>query len=216
LAQAFKQVAGRTVVPLDFEPYGSMFVIFRTPILATAAGNGTVNFPTPVVVQELRGPWAVSFEPKWGGPAKPVTFESLQDWTTRPETGIRFYSGTATYRQTFSVKMPQNGHDRVFLDLGTVKEMASVRLNGKDLGVVWCPPWRVDITDTLKAEDNVLEIDVVNNWPNRLIGDGNLPPEKRFTKTNVSAFYNPPKKGGVHDLLPSGLHGPVTVSIGAQ
>ena len=91
-----------------------------------------------------------------------------------------------------------------------VREMAEVRLNGKNLGVVWCPPWQVEITDAVKPGENVLEIDVVNLWPNRLIGDGKLPPEKRLTKTNVRTFYDLAKQG-VEPLLESGLLGPVTL-----
>ena len=92
-----------------------------------------------------------------------------------------------------------------------VREMAKVRLNGKDLGVVWCPPWRVEITDAAQPGENVLEIDVVNLWPNRLIGDGKLPPEKRLTKTNVLKFYNLAKQGE-EPLWESGLLGPVTLA----
>jgi hypothetical protein len=88
--------------------------------------------------------------------------------------------------------------------------MAEVKLNGHNLGVIWCPPWRVDITTAVKQTDNDLEINVVNLWPNRLIGDSQLPPEKRFTKTNVAKFDKPPK-GGQPKLLESGLLGPVTI-----
>ena len=94
---------------------------------------------------------------------------------------------------------------RQYLDLGRVKNLAQVRLNGRDLGVVWCPPWRVDITSALKASDNQLEIDVVNWWPNRLIGDRALPPEQRLTWTT----WNPFNKES--PLLESGLLGPVTL-----
>ena len=89
--------------------------------------------------------------------------------------------------------------------------MAEVRLNGKTLGVVWCPPWRVDITEAVQAGENRLEIDVVNLWPNRLIGDAALPPEKRYAKTTVNKFAKPPKDGRRRQLLPSGLLGPVTL-----
>ena len=88
-------------------------------------------------------------DPKWGGPES-VTFETLEDWSKRPEDGIRFYSGTAVYRKTFDAPNLPPGQ-RIYLDLGVVKNLARVRLNGQDLGVVWCAPWRVDITGAVKA-----------------------------------------------------------------
>jgi hypothetical protein len=97
---------------------------------------------------------------------------------------------------------------RLHLDLGKVKNVAQVRLNGKDLGVVWTAPWQVEITDAVKPAGNLLEIDVVNLWPNRLIGDAALPPEKRLTTTNVTAYTKD------SPLLPSGLLGPVTLLLG--
>jgi hypothetical protein len=115
------------------------------------------------------------------------------------------YSGTAVYRKQFNLPiMPAKG-TRLLLDLGAVHEVASVRLNGRDLGVLWTKPARVDINDALKAAWNALEVTVVNLWPNRLIGDEALPKELRVTETNMHKF------GSASPLLPSGLIGPVTV-----
>jgi hypothetical protein len=134
---------------------------------------------------EISGPWTVQFDPAWGGPAS-CAFDSLVSWTQRPEDGIKFYAGTATYCKTFDLpKSARKKGDRLWLDLGNVKELAQVRLNGKSLGILWAFPFRVDVTDALKARDNKLEVDVVNFWPNRIIGDQSLPPEKRFTRTNI-------------------------------
>ncbi len=195
---------GRTAVPLAFAPRESYFVVFRKE-----AGDATLmeakNFPELKPLAELAGPWTVSFDPKWGGPES-VVFEKLEDWTKRPEEGIRHYSGTATYRQTFDLpETSRGGNRRLYLDLGKVSNVATVCLNGKDLGVVWTAPWRVEITDAVKPTGNRLEIDVVNLWPNRLIGDAALPPEERLTKTNVTTY----KKES--PLLPSGLLGPVVL-----
>ena len=159
--------------------------------------------------------WEVAFDPKWGGPER-ITFQTLEDWSKRPEDGIRFYSGTATYRKTFRWEgsTPDTrlrsgrrhaASERFSIDLGTVKNLAQVRLNGQDLGVVWCSPWRVDITGALRDGENQLEIKVANLWPNRLIGDQSLPPEQRLTSTT----WNPFKKDS--QLLASGLLGPVTL-----
>ena len=209
-AKAFKQADGRTTLPLELPAYGSMFVVFQKPV--TGDGKAERNAPVLTPVQKLDGAWTVQFDPKWGGPEQPVTFESLQDWAKRAEEGIKYYSGTATYRKTFDLDAAtKNPKGELYLDLGVVKNVAEVRLNGKNLGIVWCPPWRIDISDALKTKDNQLEIDITNLWPNRLIGDGKLPPEKRFTKTTVEGFY---KRD--FPLFPSGLLGPVTIQSAAD
>ena len=204
-AAAWSQAAGRTTVPLEFTPYGSTCVVFRQPVSTHAAGKAKENFPAFAPFCEIDGPWAVQFDPKWGGPAS-CEFGSLVSWTQRPEEGIKFYSGTATYRKTFDLPKPvQKKGDRIWLDLGNVKELAEVRLNGKSLGVLWAFPFRVDVTDVLKARDNKLEVDVVNFWPNRIIGDQSLPPEQRFTRTNIRKLTRETP------LADSGLFGPVTL-----
>lgn len=196
---------GRTAVPLNLPPRGSIFVVFRKTIPKSQSGPADTNRPALSPVMEFEGPWTVEFAPEWGGP-KSVVFETLEDWTKRSEPGIRYYSGTATYRKTFDLpEAERNPSQRIYLDLGRVKNLATVRLNGKDLGVVWTAPWRVELTAAVHATDNQLEIEVVNLWPNRLIGDAALPPGGRFTVTNVTAF----KKDS--PLLPSGLLGPVRI-----
>ena len=197
---------GRTTVPMRFEAAQSFFIVFRKPAgKASAPGR---NFAAPSQIAELTGPWQVSFDARWGGPEQ-VTFPTLDDWSRRAETGIKYYSGTAVYRQTFD--LPPSAvlarPSRLLLDLGRVKNLAQVRLNGRDLGVVWCAPWQVDISPAVKARDNHLEIVVANLWPNRLIGDQWVPPEQRLTRTT----WNPFAKDS--PLLPSGLLGPVTVQI---
>jgi hypothetical protein len=206
LAQAFKQEGGRTTLPLEFAPYGSFFVIFRQPMARDANGTATRNFPVYTDSQELSGPWTVSFDPKWGGPAK-VEFAEPVSWTNRPEEGIKYYSGTATYHKSFDLPAAlRNPRGRIALDLGEMKYVAQVRLNGKDLGVLWTKPFRVEISDAVKPSGNLLEIDIVNLWPNRIIGDAALPPERRFTRTNISY-----KKDDA--LLESGLLGPVRLQV---
>jgi hypothetical protein len=177
-----------------------------------------------VELATLEGPWDVAFDVQWGAPAT-ATFARLEDWSKRPEEGIRYYSGMATYRKTFDA--PRGDHRELYLDLGEVKNVAQVRLNGKDLGVVWTAPWRVAVGDAIKPGENHLEIDVVNLWPNRLIGDGLLPKGQRLTRTNVRTYDTPPgesdfcgldpdcamrlKTGASPKLLSSGLLGPVKV-----
>ena len=170
-----------TVVPLELGPFGSLFVVFRGP--ATKGKPLYIsNYPEYKKTCDLSGSWTVQFDPKWGGPES-VEFEELISWTLRPEEGIKWYSGTATYSKTFD--LPQNAGTKLFLDLGLIMNIAEVRLNGKNLGVVWTPPFRVNISDAVKASGNKLEIDVVNTWYNRLLKDLSLPENQRLTKTNI-------------------------------
>lgn len=211
----FESKNGCTTVPLEFEPDGSMFIVFRKALVGTdRRAVRPANFLKLEPMQEITGPWTVQFDPQWFYPTNglsgdPVnglmTFDKLEDWSQRPETAVKYFSGTAVYRKAIALADPskiENSKSKIHLDLGTVKETARVKLNGKDLGVVWCAPWRVEITGAVKPGDNALEIDVVNLWPNRLVGDGKLPVEQRRTRTNVGAPSAP---------LPSGLLGPVTI-----
>ncbi|HEX3800789.1 MAG TPA: glycosyl hydrolase [Verrucomicrobiae bacterium] len=195
---------GRTKVALTLDPCGSGFVIFRgtnAPANIQAGGNFLKLSPRT----ELEGPWTVNFDPKWGGPES-VEFRQLASWTARPEPGIKYYSGTAIYRKRFD--LPPGGaksDSQLWLDLGEVHELAEVRLNGKNLGVLWTPPFRVNISDAATPLRNELEIEVVNFWPNRIIGDQSLPAAQRFTRTNIR------KLTATTALMESGLIGPVRI-----
>jgi hypothetical protein len=205
-AAAYVQTGGRTIMPLDFVPYGSIFVVFRRAIPADRAGTATRNAPWLTEAVPLPGAWTVKFDPIWGGPAEAVRFEEPVDWTRRPEEGIRHYSGTASYsHEEFDLPAGIAAGASIWLDLGDLKNVAEVKLNGMDLGVLWTKPFRVDITKAVKQKENRLEVRVTNLWPNRLIGDAALPPDKRFTRTHVTKFK------ADSPLLPSGLLGPVTL-----
>ena len=176
-----------------------MFVVFRE---ATSkhppAASG--NWPKLTLISELSGPWTVSFDTHWGGPAS-ASFDKLESWTARAEPGIKYYSGTAVYSKTFTLRAAAG--QKTLLDLGVVRELAEVKVNGHSCGIIWTPPFRVDITSAVKEGENSLEIEVVNFWPNRIIGDQFLPPEQRMTRTNIRAL----KK--TTPLMESGLLGPV-------
>ena len=189
-----------TAVPLEFAPRESLLVVFRHSVKAPI--EAAKNFPALQTVGELAGAWTVAFDPKWGGPAS-VIFDSLVDWTNRPEAGIKFYSGTAKYRKTFD--LPAGTSGKLYLDLGELHNLARVRLNGQDLGLVWCAPWHVDISRAVKPTGNELELEAVNTWANRIIGDLKLPPEQRLTWTVK------PHHTANSPLLPAGLVGPVTL-----
>ncbi len=212
----FESKNGVASLPLEFEPYGSMFVVFRKSLPHPSAANQNrteENFPKLRQMLEVAGPWTVQFDPQWFYPTNglgsdqtqgSMVFEKLEDWNKRSEPAVKYFSGTAVYKHTFNL-LPTISGQRLYLDLGTVKETARVRLNGKDLGVVWCAPWRVDITGIAKLVDNTVEIEVVNLWPNRLMGDKKLPVPQRRTRTRMFM-------GGLNnDQLASGLLGPVTI-----
>ena len=204
---------GRTTIPLQFGPNGSTFIVFRKPA-TKPQGNNVLTFKE---TQEITGQWHVSFDKEWFYPLDGLkgkeaegqfVFEKLEDWTNRSEPAVKYFSGTANYSVEFMAPKEMSGNQEYYLDLGKVNVSASVRLNGKELGVVWCDPWRIDLGKALKKGLNKLEIEVVNRWPNRLIGDGKLPQEQRMTKTNLTGYYNPDVE---HKLLPSGLLGPVVL-----
>jgi hypothetical protein len=204
---------GRTLVTLDLPEHGSVFVVFR----GENAQRSTQISNQKSEIINLPGPWEVAFQAGRGAPEKAV-FETLVDWTTRPEEGIKYFSGTATYRKTFEATAEQAGRKAV-LQLGTVAALAQVRLNGKDLGVVWTAPWQAELTGALKPGKNELEIEVTNPWANRLVGDAGLPPEQRITKSNMQ--YEKGKRtlkafqgfASEDALQPSGLQGPVRIQF---
>ena len=200
----FSTAQGRTTIPLRFEAFESFFVVFpKTGAVAARPVTARANFADFAAVGTLDGAWEVSFDPALGGPEQ-VRFETLVDWTSRPEPGIRYYSGIATYRKTFDLpkSQPSALRPEIHLDLGTIQVMARVRVNGRECGVAWTAPWRVDLSGAVRNTGNTLEIEVANLWPNRMIGDAGSP-DKTYTQTT----YRPYEAG--HPLLASGLLGPV-------
>jgi hypothetical protein len=220
----FTQQGKTTSLSVAFDAHQSFFVIFPRNEASTKS-SGSANFAKTTPVTTLDGSWKVSFDPKWGGP-KNVVFNNLQDWTQHSEIGIKYYSGSATYRKIFDFSQGAGVRSResggsLFLDLGTVHDMARVTLNGKDLGIVWCAPWSVDIGDSLKPKGNQLEIEIVNRWPNRMFGDRQAPDKNVRTlqwksgllsgKEYKAGRYTFSTTGGPNKLLPSGLIGPVRI-----
>ncbi len=168
----------------------------------TVAVDVAVPAPKPV-----EGAWTVRFAPGWGAPAE-TQFDALRSWTLNPDAGIKHFSGTARYAKKIEIpaEMLRAGGE-VWLDLGDVREIAEVWLNGKPLGVLWRKPFAVALGAAARAGANELEIEVTNLWPNRLIGDQKLPPEQRKTSTNITKFT------AASPLMVSGLLGPVKLQV---
>jgi len=192
-----------TTVPFHLDPLGSTFVVFRH-----ATTVKTRELPTWSETQALtvQGPWTVSFPPAWGAPPS-VRFDSLQSWSTSTDAGVKYFSGTATYHQHFDAPAVWLSRgNAVLLDLGTVNEVAEVSVNGTPLGILWKPPFRVDITRVLKPGVNQLDVKVTNLWVNRMIGDEQPGMVRKYTFSWLGADKDAP-------LLVSGLLGPVHVVI---
>jgi hypothetical protein len=191
-----------TTVPLRFGPTQSFFIVFRKPSQPAIAGK---NFPTWKEIQTTGGPWSIRFPIKSGAPVS-IRSDKLGSWAEQSDATIRYFSGTATYSTTFRFEPTTSSEQRIVaLNLGDVQVMARVRVNGKDCGIAWKSPFRVDVTNAISPGDNTLEIDVANLWPNRLIGDSALPESERTTWSSWQPFKpNDP-------LLKSGLLGPVTL-----
>ena len=210
-AKAYHQSGGSTTLPLQLEAFGSCFIVFRNPVAVSLNGFASANYPTMTEIKTLDGPWNIWFDKKWGGPESTV-FSELVSWTDNALEGIKYYSGKATYKKTFDAgSFTSAGKTkktaRQYLNLGSVENVAEVRLNGKKLGVLWCAPWQVEITGVVKPTNNLLEIDIVNLWANRVIGDLNLPAAERFTTTHDGFRFD--FITGKTPLHKSGLLGPV-------
>ena len=229
----FRKPAHKNHFILDFGPEGGLEIEGRKapwaqPLwqaggyaLLTSTGNqfSLEARDLPPVSLPLAGPWQVRFPAGWGAPSSTVFGELLAD--KHPNDSIKFLSGTATYRKQFKLDARQ-AKRLVRLQLGDVKHIARVRINGQDRGVVWTSPWTVDLSGAVREGENELEIDVTNLWVNRLIGDASLPENRRLTRTNIflqagDRRFKPYQGYSSQDpLVPSGLLGPVRVEFGEQ
>jgi hypothetical protein len=201
-AASYKIADGRTIVPLTLEPWGTVFVVFRKTAKMTERMLPKV---AETQLGAVSGEWTVAFQPDRGAPAT-IAMDKLASWTENSDVGVKYFSGTGTY--TTTVNAPAEWfHDgaKIWIDLGDVKNIAEVKVNGVALGEVWHAPFRVDATRALRAGANEVTVKVTNLWPNRMIGD--LQPG--VTKTYTWADVKPYRADS--PLLPSGLMGPVTI-----
>ncbi|HXN21916.1 MAG TPA: glycosyl hydrolase [Candidatus Dormibacteraeota bacterium] len=200
---SFRVANGRTTVPLQLEPWGTVFVVFRGPAVKESSRVVPKRIETPIA--NVEGPWDISFPENHGAPAK-IVLDKLSSWSDNREGGVRYFSGTATYTKTVQAAPDWfKAGTQLWIDLGDVKNLAEVSVNGQSLGIVWKMPFRMDVSQAMKPGGNTIEIKVTNLWVNRMIGDRQPDAAKQYTFTSPT-FYKADSS-----LLPSGLLGPVQI-----
>ena len=198
-----KVTEATTVVPVELAALESVFVIFNGK--AEENKETKMEFVEYKTVQTLSTPWTVTFEQGHRGPEGTVKFDELTDWSKSSDERIKYFSGHATYVNEFNIDELPNGE--VYIEIDKAMVMADVQLNNKSIGCLWTAPYRLPLGKALKKGKNVLQIEVVNNWANRLIGDSRLPEEQRMTRVTQNP-YKPDSK-----LQESGLIGKVRIVI---
>lgn len=196
--------SGRTGFTYKIAPNQSLFFLFEKPTGETQLnkGNNWSNFKT---IQDISKSWQAKFDTAYAGPSKPVIFNYLTDWSLNADSLVKYYSGTAVYSKSFTF----NGDlkDKIWIDLGKFSSIAEVKINGINCGTLWTAPHRLEISKALRKGENQITIEVTNTWANRLIGDQNIPENKRITNTNA------PFRLEGKPLNPAGLLGPVVIQV---
>ncbi len=201
----FKQEKNTVSVPLQLSANGSTFIVFKHK-RKTSKIQASTNFPVPFIESEIKGPWIVYFEHDSikRGPEKPVIMKELKDWSQFDEKNIRYYSGTAVYSTSFIVN-EFSPNKNYYLDLGDLSATAKIKINGKYAGGVWTYPYRINVNDFIKKGKNTLEVEVINTWKNRLIGDHMMPEKERIVYSRINPWNND------STLQKSGLFGSVVL-----
>jgi len=198
---------GNAFLVFDMEPNASVFFILQ-PFLDKPGVKKRISPASVTHTIAIDHPWTVQFDPYYGGPSAPVVVNTLIDWSQNADSSIRYYSGTAIYNTTLALPSTIDRKGlKIRLSLGTVNNIAEVRVNGIDCGTAWTYPYQVDITNAIQAGSNQISISVTNTWANRLIGDQSLPDSLRITHTTA------PFRLQGKPLLPAGLLGPVYIEI---
>jgi hypothetical protein len=200
-----------TSFEIGLPAHGSIFVVFnednrrKLPLFADNKKDATES--------EIPGPWKVNFPPDWGAPPS-VVFDRLISWTESEDPGVKYFSGTATYLNSFNLDAG-SVKKKIILDLGEVRDVAEVFINDQSAGILWKKPYRLDISDLIKSGENELKIEIVNLWVNRLTGDMLSEPDDRYCRTNHPYVKKDNWAGGgdeTYRIQTSGLLGPVTLS----
>jgi hypothetical protein len=204
-----KSTKDKTAINLRLPPQGSCFIVFGREDRELPE----YNKPAETQSTEINTPWTLSFPDNWGAPSS-VELSELISWTDHENKGINYFSGTASYKNRFSVsKKAIEGDKPINLDLGEVLDVAEVFINEKPVGIVWTKPFQINIQDYVKEGENQIEIKITNMWINRLTGDINLPVGEKFCRTNRPDITN--TNLGIGDetyrVQRAGLIGPVTI-----
>lgn len=199
---SYRIVNGETVIPLTLAAEASVHVVFRKPATADSL---VTKAATPGLIASIEGPWIVHFQPGRGAPAM-TNLPNLMPLNEAADSGIKYFSGVATYSRDFRAPKAWKSGEPLWLDLGEVREIAEVHVNGKPVGIAWHAPYRIDIGAATQKGRNSLEIRVANLWANRLIGDAQPGASK-------VAFTAMPTYRASAPLRRSGLIGPVQLLI---
>jgi hypothetical protein len=205
-ATAFTQAGGRTRIPLRLDATESVFIVLEEPVDVQTKGSQPDHAPALQTLADIKSPWTVRFD-GMGAPVETV-FTDLTDWSRHSNESIRHYAGTAVYENRITLAGPPAKGKRVFLDLGQAAIMATVVWNDREVGTLWCPPWRIDVSDNIRAGENRLVVRVVNTWHNRLLADAAKPENERLSRISQPYRIKPGTKPAS-----SGLLGPVRVVV---
>ncbi len=198
----YTQKEDRAIVPIHLAPFESIFVVFAQPSTAPATKPRSDN--TKKLTQHLpASQWTISYQSDRGAPAGVHPLTSFTSWSESMDPAVKYFSGTAIY--STKVTHDRTAREHVFLTLTDLREICTVRVNGKSAGTIWSMPYRLDITASLTEGENLIELDITNLWPNRIIGDAQPNTTQKFTRTNIRKYT------ASSPLLPSGLVGPVSL-----
>ena len=199
---SFRIIDNRTIVPVKLDPDESVFIVFREN---TKEKYRKVPLYSESVIAEINGPWKVNFPAGWGAPDS-VEFTDLVSWTEFTSPGIKYFSGTASYTTHVEIRAAwlKSGHP-ILLDLGKVRDIAEIFINGQEVAALWKAPYKTDIKKYLRPGINLLQIKVTNQWTNRLAGDQLLPDDQKVLDSFIPWFW------GKWEPMQSGLMGPVKI-----
>ncbi|MET0300208.1 MAG: glycosyl hydrolase, partial [Flavitalea sp.] len=206
----YSSADGVVTVPIKLAAIESAFIVFREP--GKTSGSKVdektlgLNYPAPANTLVPSQDWVISFDKAMRGPVNPVRSKELFDWTTSANDSVKYFSGSATYSNSFVLNNYKSG-SKVVLNLGQLSAIAKVKVNGVDAGGAWTAPYQVDVSKFVRNGNNTFEVRVVNTWVNRMIGDSKMPEAERPSKT-FNYTYKPESR-----LLTAGLFGPVKVMV---